>query len=79
MRRGYDLEKISSMPHPETPMERLVYFLKTMGWLAIFLIGFLMLLVLTMPLWTDNTEWLEYCQENHPELSMSACKAASGV
>jgi len=79
MRRGYDLEKISSMPHPEMPMERLVYFLKTMGWLAIFLIGFLVLLVLTMPLWTDNTEWLEYCQENHPELSMSACKAASGV
>ena len=79
MRRGYDLEKISNSGRSETPMERLVYFLKTMGWLAIFLIGFLMLLVLTMPLWTDNTEWLEYCQEYHPELSMSACKAASGV
>ena len=79
MRRGYDWEKISSMPHPETPMERLAYFLKTMGWLAIFLIGFLVLLVLTMPLWTDDTEWLEYCQQHHPELSMSACKAASGV
>jgi hypothetical protein len=60
-------------------MERLAYFLKTMGWLAIFLTSFLMLLVLTMPLWTDNTEWLEYCQEYHPELSMSACKAAAGV
>ena len=79
MRRGCELEKLSNKPHSETPIERLAYFLKTMGWLAIFLIGFLMLLVLTMPLWTDNTEWLEYCQENHPELSMSACKAASGV
>ena len=79
MRRGYDLEKISNMPHPETPMERLVYFLKTMGWSAVFFIGFLGLLVLTMPLWTENTEWLEYCQEYHPEMSMSGCKAASGV
>ena len=79
MKRGYELEKTSNSPQSETPMERLVYFLKTMGWLAIFLIGFLVLLVLTMPLWTENTEWLEYCQQRHPELSMSACKAASGV
>ena len=79
MRQGYELKKLSDRPQSETPMERVAYFLKTMGWLVVFLIGFLMLLVLTMPLWTDNTEWLEYCQENHPELSMSACKAASGV
>ena len=79
MRQGYDLDKISNKPHSETPMERLVYFGKTMGWLVVFLIGFLVLLALTMPLWTDDTEWLEYCQEYHPELSMSACKSASGV
>ena len=79
MKRGYDLEKASNRPHSETPMERLVYFLKTMGWSAVFLIGFLVLLVLTMLLWTDDTEWLEYCQEYYPELSTAACKAASGV
>ena len=79
MRRGYEFEKISNRPQSETPMERLVYFGKTMGWLVVFLIGFLMLLALTMPLWRDDTEWLEYCQEYHPELSMSACKSASGV
>ena len=79
MRRGYELEKLSHKPHSETPMERLTYFLKTMGWLAVFLIGFLVLLVLTRSLWTDDAEWLEYCQEYHPELSVSACKSASGV
>ena len=79
MRRGYDLDKISKRPYSETPIERLAYFLKTMGWLAIFFIGFLMLLALTMPLWTDDNEWLEYCEEYHPELSMSACKEAAGV
>jgi len=79
MRRGYNLDKISNKPHSETPMERLAYFLKTMGWLAVFLIGFLVLLAFTIPLWTDETEWLEYCREYHPELSMSDCKATSGV
>jgi hypothetical protein len=78
MKRGYELEKTSNSPQYETPKERLVYFLKTMGWSALFLIAFLVLLVLTMPLWTEKTEWLEYCQEYHPEMSMSGCKAASG-
>jgi len=79
MKRGYDLDKISNRPQSESPIERLVYFLKTMGWLGIFLLGFLLLLALAMPLWTDDNEWLEYCQEHHPALSMSACKAASGI
>ena len=77
MKRGCDLEETSNSPQSETRLERLSYFLKTMGWSAAFLIGIFVLLVLTMPLWTDDTEWLEYCQEYHPELSMSACKAAS--
>ena len=79
MRRGYDLEKISNRTHSETPMERLAYFLKTMGWSVVFLIGFLVLLILTMPYWTYDTEWLEYCEEYQPELSMTDCKAAAGV
>ena len=78
MRRDCELEKLSNKPHSETPMERLSYFLKTMGWLVVFLIGFLVLLALTLPLWTYDAEWLEYCQEYYPELSTSACKAASG-
>ena len=79
MRRGYDLDKISNRPNSETPMERLVYFVRTMGWVAVFLIGFLILLALTMPLWIHDTEWLEYCEEYHPELSISECIAAAGV
>jgi len=79
MRRGCEVEKLSNKPHSETPIERVAYFLKTMGWLMVFMIGFLVLLALTMPLWMDDSEWLEYCQEYYPELSMSACKAASGV
>ena len=73
------MEKLSNKPNSETPIERLVYFVRTMGWVAVFLIGFLILLALTMPLWIHDTEWLEYCEEYHPELSISECIAAAGV
>ena len=79
MKRGYELEKTSNSPQSETLMERLAYFFKTMGWLAVFLIGFLVLAVLIMPLLTEDTEWREYCQEYHPELPISGCKAVAGV
>ena len=61
------------------PAENFRYFLSVMAWLTVFFIGFMLLLILLISVLPDDPEWVEYCAEYYPELSLSACRTASGA
>ena len=54
------------------------YFLSVMMWLAIFFIGTMLLLAVLISALPADPEWVEYCAEYYPDLSLSACRTASG-
>ena len=60
------------------PAENFCYFLSVMAWLAVFFIGFIFLLIILISVLPDDPEWVEYCAEYHPNLSISSCRSASG-
>ena len=60
------------------PAENFRYFLSVMMWLAIFVIGTMLMLAVLISVLPDDPEWIEYCAEYYPELSLSACRTASG-
>ena len=60
------------------PAENFRYFLSVMAWLTVFFIGFMLLLILLISVLPDDPEWVEYCAEYYPELSISSCRGASG-
>ena len=61
------------------PAENFRYFLSVMAWLAVFFIGFIFLLIILISVLPDDPEWVEYCAEYYPDLSLSACRNASGA
>ena len=61
------------------PAENFRYFLSVMAWLAVFFIGFIFLLLILISVLPDDPEWVEYCAEYYPDLSLSACRIASGA
>lgn len=54
------------------------YFLQVMMWLAIFFLGAMLMLAVLISVLLDDPEWIEYCAEYYPDLSLSACRTASG-
>ena len=65
--------------HATPPAENFRYFLSVMAWLAVFFIGFIFLLLILISVLPDDPEWVEYCAEYYPDLSLPACKSASGA
>ena len=61
------------------PAENFRYFLSVMAWLTVFFIGFMFLLLLLISVLPADPEWVEYCAEYYPDLSLSACRTASGA
>ena len=61
-----------------TNSENFRYFLRVMMWLAIFFIGTMLILAIVISVLPDDPEWIEYCAEYYPDLSLSACRKASG-
>ena len=64
--------------HATPRVETFHYFLSVMAWLAVFFIGFIFLLPILISILPDDPEWVEYCAEYYPDLSLSACRMASG-
>ena len=58
--------------------ENFRYFLSVMAWLGVFYIGFMLLLLVLIGFLPNDPEWVEYCAEYYPELSLSSCRTASG-
>jgi hypothetical protein len=65
--------------HATPPAENFSYFLSVMAWLAVFFIGFIFLLLILISVLPDDPEWVEYCAEYYPDLTLSACRTASGA
>ena len=61
------------------PAENFRYFLSVMAWLTVFFIGFMFLLLILISVLPADPEWVEYCAEYYPDLSLSACRNASGA
>ena len=64
--------------HATPPAENFRYFLSVMAWLAVFFIGFIFLLIILISVLPYDPEWIEYCAEYYPDLSLSSCRTASG-
>ena len=65
---------------PATPPdENFRYFLSVMAWLTVFFIGFMFLLLILISVLPADPVWVEYCAEYYPDLSLSACRTASGA
>ena len=73
------MENTDVNKYAKAPVENFRYFLSVMAWLAVFCIGFLLLLVILISVLPEDPEWVEYCAEYYPGLSISACKTASGA
>ena len=62
-----------------TPLaENFRYVLSVMAWLTVFFIGFIFFLLIIISVLPDDPEWVEYCTEYYPELSISSCRSTSG-